>query len=131
IISTHLMPDAASLSDRVFFIDRGKILLEDSLEGLKRKFTDQRIFRVRINTKGMGTEEQLKNLLLSQEGIEGIAGLSLLEASVWEVSIKVTSQWNPAPALFSLLSEKGWDLVELQQKSVELEEVFRQLTSKE
>ena len=52
VLSTHLMIDASELSDRILFMHKGRILLEDTVEGLKKRFSERDLYQVRIRTKG-------------------------------------------------------------------------------
>ncbi|MMZ61009.1 Fluoroquinolones export ATP-binding protein [compost metagenome] len=61
ILTTHDMDEADRLSDMVAIMDRGKILMMDSPEGIKRAFGAGDVLQVRVNGLSMDEMHRLLN----------------------------------------------------------------------
>jgi len=129
VLSTHLMIDASQLGTRVLFIHKGQILLEDTVEGLKKRFAERDVYQLRIRLKGEGeTEDSILKGLSGIEGVQEVKAFPSVDPCVWDLSVCTLSGWNPTSAFLPLLRDRNWDLLELHQKTMSLEEVFAQIT---
>lgn len=129
VLSTHLMIDASALSDQVLFMHRGQILLEDTVEGLKKRFAERNAYEVRIRTKGSAeTEASIRKVLSEIEGILEVNASLVSDPHTWRMTVFTQPGWNPASGFLPALTSRNWDLLELQQRTMDLEEVFGEIT---
>jgi ABC-2 type transport system ATP-binding protein len=129
VLSTHLMIDASELSDRILFMHKGRILLEDTVEGLKKRFTERDVYQVRLRTRGdVETEDSIRKVLDEIEGILEVKAFPNFDPHAWMLSVFTQPGWNPTSKLLPLLTSRNWDLLELHQKTMDLEEVFGEIT---
>ncbi len=129
VLSTHLMIDASFLSSRVLFIHKGKILLEDTVEGLKERFAQKDLYQVRVRLKREGESED--SILRAVGGVEGILEVKAIPSPdplIWDLMVFAVPGFNPTGSFLPALGARNWDLLELRQKTMTLEEVFAQLT---
>lgn len=125
ILSTHILPEVQASCDRVLIIHRGRLVADGTTQDLKASFSGgQRVqFGVKMSAETVSETlmEWGKVQIQNQESSNGTESLFTL-TSIQEEDIR--------PELFGLAVEKGWTLTELHQDQVNLEDVFRELTSK-
>lgn len=119
ILSTHILPEVQTLCSRVQIINKGRLVFNDTLDGLSAKL-------------------QASSLLLAtgkppdRGALEKIAGVeSVQELSGNRVRISFTSGHNPAEAIAATAVNQGWGLQELVQEHKTLEQIFVALTAGE
>jgi len=122
ILSTHILPEAQQVCDRVLIINKGKIVAEDTPNQLQARLTGSR--RVMLQVRGDGSD--LPKLLNAIPGViqsvmksDGVAEFEALPGQ------------DPRPQVARAVVEAGYDLLELQPISMSLEEIFLQLTREE
>ena len=122
ILSTHILPEAQQVCDRVLIINKGKIVAEDTPSQLQARLTGSR--RVMLQVRGDGSD--LPKLL---KGIPGVIQSMLKSDGVAE--FEALPGQDPRPQVARAVVEAGYDLLELQPISMSLEEIFLQLTREE
>ncbi len=117
LLTTHYMEEAEYLADRVAIMDRGRIVAEDTPDGLKARIRGDRIY-LKLKTPGDAT--QVHKALLD-EGYE---------ASLDNDTIVVKAERSEEilPGLITIL--QGRPLVEIRVVKPNLEEVFIELTGR-
>lgn len=129
VLSTHLMIDASQLGTRILFIHKGQILLEDTVEGLKKRFSERDMYQLRIRVKGEGEpEDVILNALSGIENLKEVRVSPSTDPFVWDLTVFAQPGWNPTGSILPILAARNWELVELHQKTMELDEVFAQIT---
>lgn len=126
ILSTHILPEVQASCDRVLIIHEGRLVADGTPRDLQETFAGaQRVqFGVlKINGLAQAVPPAIEawgraRILDSRQ--EG-------ESTVYTLVSEEVSDLRPA--LFQLAVEKGWTLTELHREQVNLEDVFRQLTS--
>jgi len=88
IYTTHYMEEVEALCDRVAIMDHGKLLAEDSLEGLLRGTEQQTTFQLKVQ-RGRTVEEVLE--ILRAAGIED-AELKSSSGSLEQVFLRLTGR---------------------------------------
>lgn len=121
ILSTHILPEVQASCDRIIIISRGKIVAQDSFEGLaKTMSTSQRVFlKVRRNHA---------ELLGSLEALDGILGVSHEDG---HLLVNTTGQEDVVERIASHVVQSGAGLTELKVETFDLEDIFIKLTSVE
>jgi ABC-2 type transport system ATP-binding protein len=124
ILSTHILPEVQASCDRVLIINRGRLVADGTPQDLQAQFSGGTRIQFGVQAPAAAVLEKLgawgKAKVLEQHGNgEGECLLSL-QSEVHD---------DIRPELFHLAVESGWTLTELHQDSVNLEDIFRELTT--
>lgn len=117
-LSTHIMQEVEAICDRVIIINNGEIVADESLSDL-RKNQKQIIeveFDYRVETVAI---ERMPNLTSAKNTI----------GFVYELEFDTTQDMRPS--VFDFAHDNGLKTLQLNQKNKNLEELFRELTSKQ
>ncbi|MEO5348558.1 MAG: ABC transporter ATP-binding protein [Magnetococcus sp. YQC-3] len=119
LLSTHILPEVRMTCNRVAVINQGRIVANDTLEGLEQKASGLGSFFVRWNNPP-------EPATLQQ--IPGVARIKEKEGG-W--TITPVKDADPIPELVHRSASQGWDLRELLPAGESLEEIFLNLTTRE
>ncbi len=135
MLSTHDLAEVKEACQRVLIVNRGKIVADGAPDELATKSGSVR-YVVALDASESEAGAAKRNAATSQEVIDAVKGVvsgssvKVLpnddRATVLEVVAKGSNDHRRE--FFRLAVEKKWDLVELRRETVQLEEVFRQLT---
>ena len=117
-LSTHIMQEVEAICDRVIIINNGEIVADESLSDL-RKNQKQIIeveFDYRVETVAI---ELMPNLTTAKNTI----------GFVFELEFDTTEDMRPS--VFDFAHDNGLKTLQLNQKNKNLEDLFRELTSKQ
>jgi ABC-2 type transport system ATP-binding protein len=117
ILSTHILPEVQESCTRVQIIHKGKLVLNDSIEGLEQQM---RALSLVLETRA---EPDLSRLS-SVEGVQKIESLSGHRYRVFHDKDK-----SPAERLAELVVSAGWGLLELASERRSMEEIFIDITT--
>jgi ABC-2 type transport system ATP-binding protein len=126
ILSTHILPEVSATCDRVIIISRGKLVGTGTPEELIGQAEGHSGVTVVLRAGGDvdaalgGLEEGEQVEFLGREG----------EALRYFVGARGDAA-GLAEAIFALASARGWTLRELRPQAASLEDVFRELTTRE
>ncbi len=122
LLSTHILSEAQQICDRVLIINKGKIVVEDTPERLQAGLAGAQRAALRVGGDDTGAEA----LIRSVNGVSVVTprgdGLFELEAAPGD---------DIRPLVAKKLVGGGFDLLELRQVSLSLEDIFMQLTRDE
>ncbi len=122
ILSTHILPEVTMICSKVVIINKGKIVLEESLERLTNKI--EGIENILLKTRYWGEEIQEK--IISLPNVSDIRlGLSN------ELIIEPKKGVDIREDLTDLVMQNGWGLLEMRPVVHNLEEVFLRAISTE
>jgi ABC-2 type transport system ATP-binding protein len=124
ILSTHILPEATAVCQKVVIINKGMIVAVDSPERLSSQFRQSE--RLSFTIREVDTFHPQKILALS--GVTHLTKDTLHEGAYiveTELGRDVRSD------LARTIIENGWNLLELKSLTVSLEEVFLHLTTEE
>lgn len=122
LLSTHILPDAQRICDRILIIHKGTIVAQGTLEELQKKMTNGQTFYIRLKGPADHVAPRLRDLPhvssveLQDEQEPGCPGFL------------VSSAEDPREALNRMASETGWPLMELHRPAAALDDIFRQFT---
>ncbi|AFM05975.1 protein involved in gliding motility GldA [Bernardetia litoralis DSM 6794] len=125
IFSTHIMQEVQALCDRVVIINKGKKVLDVSIDQLNDKLKtelgqlNQNEYIVNIETEKPVLEEEWKQ-------IEGIIKVEINQ--IEPKKVKLFTQTDLRKEIFLHSAQNNWILLEMQQQTQSLENVFHQLT---
>jgi len=121
ILSTHILPEVEATCDRIFIINKGKIVADGTAETLRKQAQGSDILRVKIED---GEPNQIFKSLQSLKSVSMIEfadrklNLFNIHCSTMEVKREI----------FKLCVDKNWVLTELTSFETKLEDIFRDLT---
>jgi ABC-2 type transport system ATP-binding protein len=121
LYTTHYMEEAETLCDRLAIIDRGKIIAQGTLAGLRGMMGERDLLRL----SGAFDPQRARDAIVPLGGIEVVqADPDLLILSMAEASRRL-------PALFSALGAAGAEMRGTTLTQPSLESLFIKLTGKE
>ncbi|OLD42055.1 MAG: MFS transporter [Nitrospirae bacterium 13_1_40CM_2_62_10] len=123
ILSTHILPEATAVCQRVVIINNGRIVAVDSPEGLSARLRQSE--KIRVTVKAPPAD--LANRFRALPGILSVfepteSGAFLLEYELGQ---------DRRDELARFVVDNGWGLLELKTVSMTLEDVFLRLTQHE
>lgn len=119
ILSTHILPEVQANCSRIIIINHGKIVAEDSLEGLSRRMTGGQKVLLRVRRSG-------DQLLSSLKEVNGVQAVSQENGTI---QVEIDSNEETVEAIASHVVNKGAGLMELRSTAAGLEDIFIKLTS--
>jgi ABC-2 type transport system ATP-binding protein len=122
LLSTHILPEVEQVCERVFIIDRGRIVADGAPDALRTRFVGNPTLAVELEGADSAATEALQRLPGVVAAGEKTEGCWLLEHS---------HDADPREAVFRLAVEKGWVLLGLSAEKATLEDVFVRLTTRE
>jgi len=125
ILSTHILPEAQMLCDRIVIINEGKVAAIDTPDALTARLRRSR--QIRLEVRGPdGLEARLSAL----PGVMNVRrGESRNGTSQWIVDGDVETDVRESVA--SAVVQGGWGLLEMSSVSMSLEDIFLRLTTEE
>ncbi len=118
LFSTHIMQEVQALCDRVLIIDRGRIVADDTIEGLQHRLTGQ--VRIHVHVRGTAAVSDWQK----------IAGVrNVYDKGQGHFQLVATTERDIRAEIFQLVVENGWVLLELYREDFSVEDVFQRLTS--
>ncbi len=121
ILSTHILPEVEQVCERVFIIDRGRIVADGTPEALRTGMVGNPTVRVELRS-GSDAAGALGSL-------PGVATVTTQGDGSYLVEHQ--RDVDPREAIFRLAVDKGWVLTTLAAEQASLEDVFVRLTTRE
>jgi ABC-2 type transport system ATP-binding protein len=122
VLTTHDMEEAEKMSDRVCIIDHGRLLVLDSVEGIKKRLGQGDLFEIRI------AEDPNQELLPQLSDLGGMTGrLAVHDRAVSLVSEDAA---DLLPLILQRIKGNGLHLEDLRIRKTTLEDVFIHLTGR-
>ena len=125
VLSTHILPEVSMTCQRVVILNRGKLVAEDSPEGLTARLLGKSAVSVRLRNPTERLEDTLGRLDFVQSWESADEGATI------HLSITPSGDEDIRPHLARALVESGEELVELNETRLSLEDVFLELTTEE
>ncbi len=116
VLSTHILPEVRESCTRVQIIHKGKLVLNDSIEGLEQQMRASSLI---VETRGPQDISRLADL----DGVLRVEGLGETRCRVYH-----DKDHNPAEQLASKVVSLGWGLMELTPERRSMEEIFIDIT---
>ncbi len=115
-LSTHIMQEVEAICDRVIIIDKGKIVADKQIDNLISTEAAQ-VIEVEFDHK---VEEKLI------AKIENLTSFKNTHNMIWELTFNTNKDMRPA--VFDFANANGLKTLQLNQKTKNLETVFREIT---
>ena len=126
ILSSHILPEVAATCDRVLIINRGEIVGSGTPEELAGMAKGGQTIYVCIR----GPLPAIKEKLSAMGRVREIAVLGE-ENGCNRLNLTTDGTANLCEEIFFMVAQNGWSLSELYQGTITLEDVFRELTTRE
>ncbi len=116
ILSTHILQEVDALCDRVIIINKGTIVLDESLKNLRKN--QQQIIEVsfdyRVETEALARLPQVEKVKNTHD---------------FDYEIHLNGNEDQRPAVFDFAHDNGLKILSLQLKNESLEALFKELTA--
>jgi ABC-2 type transport system ATP-binding protein len=120
LYTTHYMEEAERLCDRIVIIDHGKVIADDTVQGLHRRLPASRVAVLELD--GPPADE---GLLAS---LQAVPGISAVRKAAEAVHIETDDFGAPLASVLQLIGAHGLRITSVQTGRVSLEDVFIHLT---
>jgi ABC-2 type transport system ATP-binding protein len=127
LLSTHILPEVSMTCERVVIIDRGRIVAEDTAEGLTRRLQGEDRTLVRVE----GPAEQVCSVLKTVPGVDRIELTNGAGAATCELIAHSNAGEPVRKGLAAAVVNHGWGLIEVRPLAMSLEDLFVRLVTDE
>jgi ABC-2 type transport system ATP-binding protein len=119
LLSTHILPEAQQICDRVLIINKGSIVAEDTPENLQSRLvgTQRVVLRVRGDSDGLTAR------IAKIKGVRDVEGKP--DSSI---EFEFAAGQDVRPQVAKAVIQGGYDLLEMRPIGMSLEEIFLELT---
>jgi len=121
ILSTHILPEVEATCDRIFIINKGRLIADGTPETLRRKAQGADILRVKIED---GNPDAIFKALKT---LESVTMVEFADRQFNRFNIHCKSE-QVRREIFTLCVKNKWVLTELTPFETKLEDIFRELT---
>jgi ABC-2 type transport system ATP-binding protein len=121
ILSTHILPEVEATCDRIFIINKGKIVADGTAETLRKQAQGSDILRVKIED---GDPNQI---FKSLQELKSVSLVDFADRNLNRFDIHCTAG-TVKREIFRLCVDKQWVLTEMTPFETKLEDIFRELT---
>ena len=121
LLTTHLIQEAEDLCDRIAVIVKGKILLVDTVDGMKQRVKETEILELELEP----LTETLMNALKAAEGVEGMT------RSDSRLKLYGKTLMKKLPGIIRLIESNHVDIAAIRSVNPSLEDAFVKLTNLE
>ncbi len=122
ILSTHILPEATAVCQKVVIINRGKVVAVDSQERLSAQIRKSEKVVIRVGRADSVSPEKILGIGGVLQCIPQTGGAFIIESELG---------CDNREAIARTVVENGWGLLEMKPLTLSLEEVFLQLTTQE
>lgn len=122
ILSTHILPEVSMTCKRVLIIHKGRIVAEDTPEGLSRRLqqTDRILVRLaRVPSQPLSALGQLDSVIRVEHVSDNM------------FAIEAPPGKDICEQIAEFVVKNGWGLLELRREELTLEDIFVNLVTKE
>ena len=126
ILSTHILPEVSMTCERVVIIDRGRVVAEDTPDGLTARMRGAEILSLTVD----GPEEEVRNAVSSLSGVVQVEAKAASNG-VHTFEVETARGQDIRRELARSIVQGGFGLLELRQMGMSLEDVYLQLTTQE
>ena len=122
ILSTHILPEVTMICSKVIIINKGKVVLDESLERLSNKTNGANSILLKTKHQALGVKEKISSLA----NVENVSA-----ATYNEFIVQPKYGTDIREELSNLVIQNNWGLLELRPLTNNLEEVFSRVIASE
>jgi ABC-2 type transport system ATP-binding protein len=123
LLSTHILPEVSITCRRVLILDHGRLVAEDTAEGLARKTTG----RGETVLKMIAPAREVERELASLPGISTVQVVGRDPGGLLTVTVGGSADAEMRPRLAEAITARGWQLYEMAPRLISLEDLFVQI----
>jgi len=120
ILSTHILPEAQAVCDRIIIINEGKLIANEKRENLSNLIQGNRRFEVKI----CGPHKEVLSTLKAMTGISYVEHLGGSDLDSQAFIIESQPGIDIRKTLFYTLSKNSWPLIGIEALGATLEDIF-------
>jgi len=124
VLSTHILPEVEAVADRVIIIHRGRVVAEDTTDGLSRMGRKGPVLSLEF---ARGDLDEIKRAIEALPGVESAKWRR--EGDVSFASLVTADQTDRREEVSRILVSRGATIRELRTERMTLEEVFARITT--
>jgi ABC-2 type transport system ATP-binding protein len=121
ILSTHILPEVEATCDRIFIINKGKIVADGTPESLRKQAKGSDIVRVRIE------DGDANAVFQSLQQLSPVSVVEFADRTMNKFNVHCSGP-SAAREIFRMCVDKNWVLTEMTPLETKLEDIFRELT---
>jgi ABC-2 type transport system ATP-binding protein len=121
ILSTHILPEAQALADRIVIIDDGRIVAVDTTENLTAAVQRSQRLRVEVAGPAQAVRETIQSLA-------GVERVERLDGENARFMVESERDVDLREKLAAAVVKSGWGLLELERVEPTLEDIFLRIT---
>ncbi len=121
ILSTHILPEVEATCDRIFIINKGKIVADGTADTLRKQAKGSDILRVKIE------DGQADKIFKTLQSLRSVTMVEFADRNLNRFDIHCNDS-NVKREIFRLCVDNKWVLTELTPFETKLEDIFRDLT---
>ena len=122
LLSTHILPEAQKICDRLLIIHQGQFVAQGSVAEIQGQKIGETTIYARLN----GPPEEVLTAVRSIPEATGAEQVDEVEPGC--PGYRITASADLRTILFNLAAEKKWPIMEMRPHSASLDEVFLSLT---
>ncbi len=126
VFSTHILSEAAAVSERVVVINEGRIVAEDKPDNLSVRLRGTEQVRMEVR----GPARDVATRLREVDGVQEVTREEM-GSGVYLFSLETRPGTNVKEQLASIVVRNNWGLLGMQSVKMSLEDIFLQLTTRE
>jgi ABC-2 type transport system ATP-binding protein len=123
LLSTHILPEVSITCRRVLILDHGRLVAEDTAEGLARKTLGRGETVLRM----AAPEREVERALLSVPGVTAVHIAGREPGGMLTVTVGGAADAEMRPRLAEAVAARNWRLYEMSPRLISLEDLFVQI----
>ncbi len=133
IFSTHILSEAEATCDRVVIINQGSIVADGPTDQLLHEFGGGVVVDIVLSHPEAAVVVAKLGAVAGVEKVENTTDAEIGSVDQGLVKLAVFSRTDDdlRPALYRVIREEGWDLIDFHLRSESFENIFAQLTQEE
>ncbi|NQT25399.1 ABC transporter ATP-binding protein [candidate division KSB1 bacterium] len=124
ILSTHILSEAAAISDRILMIHNGSIVADGKFEDLVKQVSD----RNSIYVSAKLTKKEFESAVKSIDGIKNIIYDEALPRGVVGAHLVSDPKTDLTASVNEIIRKQKWDILSFAREQLSLEDAFIRLT---
>lgn len=121
ILSTHILPEVEATCDRIFIINKGKIVADGTAESLRKQAQGSDILKVRIE------DGEVNQVFKALQALRSVKMVDFADRNQNRFDVHCVDK-EAGRDIFRLCVENKWVLTEITPFETKLEDIFRDLT---
>ncbi|UCD93480.1 MAG: ATP-binding cassette domain-containing protein [Candidatus Zixiibacteriota bacterium] len=127
ILCSHILPEVEATCNRVLIISEGEIVADGTPSELQSSFEGKGRIRLQVKNNTDAFIEKIGQV----PGVEKVITSSLVTEDLLDLDVETVKDIDPREDIFRLCTENQSVLMEMRREETSLEDIFRELTSRE